>query len=295
MRPADLLRMLALAAIWGSSYALMRIITPVYGGAGTMWLRIGIAGLALLLYAKATSTDLGFRQHWRAYLFIGLMSSALPFWLIGFAMQTLPASYGALLNAASPLFGAVFATLMLGERLGASRVVGLVVGFAGVGMIVNLGPLQVTPQVLLAATACVAATVSYGFISVWIKKYLKGAPNMGLAACTLMLATVVTTPLALPLTPWVIPSLSVGMAVLTLALMCSAIAYLLYYRLIADIGPTKAISVTFLIPVFGVMWGVVFLDERLTLGALLGGVVVCVGMSLVLGLWKRSDGVPQTR
>jgi drug/metabolite transporter (DMT)-like permease len=280
MRPADLLRMLALAAIWGSSYALMRIITPVYGGAGTMWLRIGIAGLALLLYAKATSTDLGFRQHWRAYLFIGLMSSALPFWLIGFAMQTLPASYGALLNAASPLFGAVFATLMLGERLGASRVVGLVVGFAGVGMIVNLGPLQVTPQVLLAATACVAATVSYGFISVWIKKYLKGAPNMGLA---------------LPLTPWVIPSLSVGMAVLTLALMCSAIAYLLYYRLIADIGPTKAISVTFLIPVFGVMWGVVFLDERLTLGALLGGVVVCVGMSLVLGLWKRSDGVLQTR
>ena len=284
MKYTDIARLFALAAIWGGSYALMRVVTPVFGGIGTMWLRVAIAGLALLAYAQLTRADLAFAKFWRHYLLIGLLSSALPFSLIGFAMQTLPAGYGAMLNASSPFFGALFAALLLAERLTALRVLGLGIGFAGVAMIVNLGPLAVTPEVLLAAAACIAATASYGFISVYIKKYVKGAPNMGLAAGTLLLAAGATAPLAMPITTWVTPSPVVLLCLLALALLCSAVAYLLYYRLIADIGPTKAISVTFLIPFFGVAWGVVFLGERLTSGAMAGGLLVLLGMTLVLDL-----------
>lgn len=282
MNLANSIRLVALAAIWGGSFALMRITTPVYGGVGTMWLRIGIAGLALVAYARIMDIELAFKVHWRAYLFVGLVSSAIPFWLFAFAMKTLPASYGALLNATAPLFGAIFAMLMLGERLGLARVTGLLLGFTGVGMVVNLGPVTVTHEVLVAAGACIIATTLYGFISVYIKKYVTGAPNMGLAACTLLLAATVATPIAVPATAWSWPTTGVALAVLALALLCSGAAYLLYYQLISNVGPTRAISVTFLIPVFGVMWGTVFLGERLTMGAIAGGAVVCVGMLLVL-------------
>lgn len=287
MKPTDIIRLLALAAIWGGSYALMRVVAPVFGGVGTMWLRIGIAGLALLAYARLMNIELGFAQYWKQYLFIGLMSSAIPFSLIAFAMQTLPAGYGAMLNATSPFFGALFAALLLREHLTTMRIIGMAIGFAGVGMIVNLGPIAMTREVVIAAGACVLSTASYGFISVYIKKHVKGAPNMGLAACTLALAAAVTTPIAVPLSRWVMPSLTVIICLLALALLCSGVAYILYYRLIIDVGPTKAISVTFLIPFFGVLWGALFLDERLTLGALAGGAMVLVGMTLVLGLWSR--------
>jgi drug/metabolite transporter (DMT)-like permease len=284
MKSTDILRLVLLAAIWGGSYALMRVVAPVFGGVGTMWLRIGIAGVALLIYAKITKTDLSFGKFWKQYLFIGLMSSAIPFSLIGFAMKTLPAGYGAMLNATSPFFGALFAAIILHERLTAIRVLGMAIGFVGVGMIVNLGPLQLTSDVAIAAGACVLATASYGYISVYIKQYVKGAPNMGLAACTLLLAAAVTTPIAVPITNWVTPSATVLACLIALALLCSGVAYILYYRLIIDVGPTKAISVTFLIPFFGVLWGAIFLSERLTLGALAGGLLVLIGMTLVLGL-----------
>jgi drug/metabolite transporter (DMT)-like permease len=289
MKKTDIIRLLLLAAIWGGSYALMRVVAPVFGGVGTMWLRISIAGIALLAYAKISNTDLSFGKFWKQYLFIGLMSSAIPFSLIAFAMKTLPAGYGAMLNATSPFFGAIFAAIILHERLTTMRVLGMVIGFAGVGMIVNLGPLELTGEVAIAAGACILATASYGYISVYIKKYVKGAPNMGLAACTLLLAAAATTPLAVPLTHWVMPSATVLVCLAALALLCSSVAYILYYRLIMDVGPTKAISVTFLIPFFGVLWGAIFLGERLTLGALAGGALVLIGMTLVLGLYKRNQ------
>lgn len=287
MTSADITRLIALAAIWGGSYAFMRVVAPVFGGIGTMWLRIAIAGVVLLLYARLMRLDLGFKPYWRAYLYIGIMSSAIPFALIGYAMKTLPASYGAMLNATSPFFGAVFAVLMIGERMTAVRIAGMLLGFTGVAMIVNLGPIAMTQEVVIAAAACILATCSYGYISVHIKKNVKGAPNMGLAACTLLLAATATAPLAIPATNWVMPTRTVALCLVGLALLCSAVAYILYYRLLIDIGPTKAISVTFLIPFFGVLWGAIFFDERLTTGAIAGGVLVLVGMTLVLGILPK--------
>lgn len=284
MTAADLVRLFSLAAIWGGSYAFMRVVAPVFGGIGTMWLRISIAGVVLLVYALVTREDLQFSRWWKQYLFIGVMNSVFPFALIAFAMKTLPVGYGAILNALSPFFAALFAAIMLSERLTALRLLGMALGFIGVVLIINLGPIPLNAETLTAAAASVAATCLYGFIIVFTKKYTKGAPNMGIAVGTLILPAMLVSPIGLMVVPPVMPAINVALSLLGLAVLCSAVAYLLYYRLIRDVGPTRAISVTFLIPLFGVAWGAIFFGEALNVGALIGGIVVLIGVALVLGV-----------
>ncbi len=291
MKPNEIIRLILLAAIWGGSYVFIRVVVPAFGAVGTMWLRILIGGLALLAYALATRSELGFRQWWKQYLMIGAMNSVIPFTLISYAMKTLPAAYGAILNALSPFFGALFAALLLQEKLTGLRVLGMALGFAGVAMILNLGPVPITAEVLIAAAMSVAATVSYGYISVYAKKHAKGAPNMGVATGALILPALLVCPVALPMTTWLQPSDMVLWSLAALGVLCSGVAYVLYYGLVRDVGPTKAISVTFLIPLFGVLWGAIFLGERLTAGALLGGAVVFLGMALTLGLIEPKSAV----
>ena len=287
MNNADIARLLCLAALWGGSFSFMRVVAPVFGGIGTMWLRIGIAGLVLLAYARITHVDLAFGKWWKQYLFIGLMNSALPFALFAFAMKTLPAGYGAILNGAAPFFAAIFAALMLKEKLSPPRMAGLLLGFAGVGVVMNLGTLTLDRDTCIAAAACIAATCSYGFIIVYTKKYTQGAPNMGIAVGTLLLPALLVSPLGVTSLPAAWPSTIVLFSLLGLAIFCSAIAYLLYFRLIRDVGPTKAITVTFLVPVFGVMWGALFFGESLNGGAMFGGVLVLIGVALVLEVVPR--------
>ena len=284
MNAADLVRLVSLGAIWGASYSFMRVVAPVFGAIGTMWLRISVAGILLLVYALATGQDMQFGKWWKQYLFIGVMNSALPFALFAFAMLTLPAGYGAILNALSPFFAALFAAWMLNERLSAPRLLGLVLGLTGVGVIINLGPLPLNRETLTAAAATIAATCLYGFIIVYTKKYTLDAPNMGMAVGGLILPAILTAPLGLMYVPPVMPAANVVVALLGLAVLCSAVAYLLYYRLIRDLGPTRAISATFLVPVFGVAWGAIFFGETLNGGALIGGLIVLIGVALVLGV-----------
>lgn len=284
MGTADLVRLFSLAAVWGASYSFMRVVAPVFGGIGTMWLRISIAGVVLLAYALATRQDLQFAKWWKHYLFIGMVNSAFPFALIAFAMKTLPASYGAILNAMSPFFAALFAAWMLNERLTALRLFGMVLGLAGIGIIINLGPIPLSTATLTAAGAAVIATCLYGFIIVYTKKYMAGAPNMGMSVGGLILPAILTAPAGLMFVPPVMPATNVVLSLFGLAILCSSIAYLLYYRLIRDVGPTRAISATFLIPVFGAAWGAIFFGETLNSGAIIGGVIVLLGVALVLGV-----------
>ncbi len=284
MRPADLFRLLILAAIWGGSYALMRIVAPVFGGLGTAWFRILLTGALLCVYAYAIGTALEWRRWWKHYLLIGTLNSALPFTLIAFAMKTLPANYGAIINTLSPLFGAIFAFFMLNEAFGVRKFFGIVLGFVGVALLIRLGPVPVTPEVIIGALACALATACYGFVSVYTKKHTAKAPVLGLAAGALFIPGVLLTPFALRSMPTSMPSATVIVSALTLAIVCSGIAYLIYFRLIRDVGPTKAISVTFLVPLFGVLWGVLFLHEVVTLTTLFGAAMILLGMALVLGI-----------
>lgn len=282
MRSVDLIRLLCLAALWGASFLFMRIVAPVLGALWTAEARVGIAGIAMLLFMLALRRPMNFRAYWRQYLVIGILNSALPFSLYSFAALTLPAGYSAILNATSPLWGALIGAVALGEELNARKLAGIASGVGGVAMLVRLGPMEFSPQLLLAALACIGAALCYGIAGAYSKKKSAGIapPQMAagslLGAALALLPFLPLSPVRAEITPFVLLIASL------LALLCSAIAYLIYFRLIADIGPTKALTVTFLVPLFAITWGALFLGEEIGIGTLAGCVLVVLATWLVV-------------
>lgn len=281
MRSADLARLLILAAIWGASFLFMRLIAPVWGPWWTAELRVAVAGIAMLAFMAATRRPMDFRRNWKQYLLLGTLNSALPFVLFSYAALTLPAGYSAIVNATTPLWGALLGAMVLGETLGARKIAGLASGVVGVALLVRLGPVAVTPQLLLATGACAAAALCYGIASVWTKKAsITIAPPMmatgsQLAAALVILPFASQSPLPAAITPLV------AMATAALALLCSAVAYFIFFRLIADLG-TRALSVTFLIPLFALAWGALFLGETVNLNTMAGCAMVVLATWLVV-------------
>lgn len=287
MRSADLVRLLTLAAIWGASFLFLRILAPVLGALWTAEVRVAIAGIAMLLFMMMTRRAMHFRAHWKQYLVLGTLSSALPFALFSFAALTLPAGYSAILNATSPLWGALAAAAVLDEKLTARKIAGLVVGVGGVAFLVRLGPARFTPQVMLAALACIGAAFCYGLAGVYSKKKSASIAPPSMATGSQLGAALVLLPF-LPLSPvrGEITPLVLVIAAL-LALLCSAVAYFIYFRLIADLGPTKALTVTFLIPLFALVWGALFLHEAVDVHTLIGCALVVLATWLVMFQEKR--------
>lgn len=282
MQHADIVRLLSLAAIWGASFLFMRIAAPVLGALWTAELRVAVAGIAMLAFMTLTGRAMRFREHWRHYLAMGTLNSAVPFALFSYAALTLPAGYSAILNATSPIWGALVGAAVLGERLTARKLAGMAIGIAGVAFLVRLGPAQFSPQVLLAALACVAAALCYGIAGAYSKKVSTGIAPPLMATGSQLGAALVLLPF-LPLAPVrgeVTPL--VAIIVLLLALLCSAVAYFLYFRLIAEVGPTKALTVTFLIPLFAMVWGALFLGETISLNTLAGCALVVLATWLVV-------------
>jgi drug/metabolite transporter (DMT)-like permease len=282
MRSADLIRLLTLAAIWGASFLFMRVLVPAAGPLWTTELRVGIAALAMLAGMALARRAMQFRLHWRHYMIIGLFNSALPFALFAFAALTLPAGYSAIINATTPLWGALIGALMLGERLSARKIGGLALGIAGVAFLVRLGPVQFSAKVVLAVLACAGAAACYGLAGTYSKKQSIAIAPTTMATGSQVAAALLILPL-LPLAPMrsaLTPSLL--LVACALALLCTAIAYVLYFRLIVDLGATRALTVTFLIPLFALLWGALFLHETITASMLAGCALVAVAMWLVV-------------
>lgn len=284
MRPADLARFIALAALFGASFLFMRIAAPHFGAWLTAELRVAIAGAVVTVYAIITGRDLMLRQHWRGFLVVGTFNSGLPFALFCYAAIHIPAGYSAILNALMPIFSALFAAPMLGERLTWRVIIGVVAAMSGIGLLVQLGPIAITPEVALAGFACVAATVCYGFAGAYTKKHLAGLPAHVGAANTMLFAALVLLAPALLNLPDGDPPLKAWLAVGALGLFCSALAFFVYYQLIVSIGATQIAAVTFLLPAFGIFWGWLFLDEPVTWSMLGGFALVAVAAALVLGI-----------
>jgi drug/metabolite transporter (DMT)-like permease len=288
MRASDFARLVLLAAIWGASFIFMRTLAPVLGPVLTAAARVTIAGVALLAWFRLTGFDAGLRRHWRQYLVIGVVNSALPFVLFSFAALHLPASYSAILNAATPLFAVLLSALWLGEPLTLPRLAGLAAGIAGVALVTGAGPVVPDAAFALATAACLAAALCYALAGIYIKRRAAGVKPMAIAGWSQMFAGLAL----LPLTPFVpAPGVVTAMVVanvLGLALLCSAVAYLLYYRLMADLGPSRAMSVTFLIPLFGMLWSALLLDETITLPMLAGCALIVGGTLLVVRPPRRA-------
>ncbi len=286
MPPASLLRLIVLAAIWGASFVFMRIGVAALGPA---WLIVGrVVSAALFLGAVGLllRKRLGLRAHWRHYLVLGALNSAIPFLLIGYAAQTLTAALMSVLNATAPIFGALIGSIALRRMPPATTLVGLALGVGGVALLVGFDTRGMAPGALIAVCATAGAAFCYGLASV----YAKAAPKVDSFANahgTMVAAALLCTP-ALAFSPSpAMPSAGVVAAVLALGVVCSGVAYLLYFRLIDEVGATPALSVTFLIPVFGVLWGHLFLGEVVGWHTLAGALAVLIGTALVTGFSPR--------
>ena len=290
MRAQDIARLLCLAAIWGGSFVFMRIAAPVLGPLVTADLRVLLAGLLLIGYFRIIRFDPDWRRFWKHYLVVGVVNSAIPFSLYSYAALHIPASYSVILNATAPLFGAVFAAIWLGDALTLRKAAGLALGTFGVVLVARAPGTQLDASFLRAVAACLTAAMCYGLMGVYIKRRAGAVPSMAMAGVSQLMAGIALLPLALATTREAIPGAAVILSVVALAVLCSAVAYLLYFRLITDVGPARALTVTFLMPVFGMTWGAMFLGESVTAGMLAGCALVVAGTFIVL----RAPGARRT-
>jgi drug/metabolite transporter (DMT)-like permease len=274
---ADAARLVLLAAIWGASFLFVRIAAPVIGPVATADLRMLIAGAALLAYYAVTGFDAQWRLRWRQYLAIGVLNSAVPFLLYAYAALELSVGLLAVLNATSPMWAALLGIVALREALTKRRLAGLIVGMAGVAIV--CGPEASTRWLSIAAG--LGAALCYALTGIALKRWGHGAPARGMAVGTQLTGGLLLLPL-LAISPPGNITLGVAGAMLALGVVCGALAYVLYFRLVADIGATGALTVTYLIPLFGILWGALALGEALTAARVLGAIVVTLGTVLVL-------------
>ena len=279
-----------LAALWGASFLFMRLGTLEFGPLPTAGLRVAIASLALLPVMLSRGLWPQLRQHWKPVMICGLINSAIPFALFSFALLSISTGLSSILNATVPLFGALVAWLWLGDKPGTSRTVGLVIGFIGVALLAS-GKASFKPDASGAVTAwgilaCLLATISYAVAASFTRRFLSGLNSLMVATGSQIGAAL---GLALPtLLMWPVqaPSLKAWGALLALGILCTAVAYVLFFRLIERLGPARAITVTFTIPVFAVFYGVTLLGETVTTWMLFCGVIVLCGTALATGLVK---------
>ncbi|MBN6207496.1 EamA family transporter [Ralstonia pickettii] len=292
LKAADYARLLLLAAIWGASFLFVRIAAPAIGGIPTAFFRVLLGALGLVGILLLIGVQPRFKGHFRTLLVLGAVNSGIPLLMYALAAKVLPAGYLAIFNATTPLMGVVIGSAFFGERPDMMKILGVPVGIFGVVLLAAAGPMTFTAATTLGVLACLVATSCYAIAGFLTKRWIaeRGGLDAKLVAfgsqigATLFLlpflgVAAVGAPdilVTIPHTPMLLFAL--GM----LGLVCTAWAYILYFRLIADIGPVRSLAVTFLIPPFGVLWGVLFLHERLSWAHALGGALVGVALILVL-------------
>lgn len=282
MKPADVIRLLMLAAIWGGSFLFTRISAPVLGPAILIECRVSLAMLLLLIVARVMHKPLHARAHWRHYLMLGVFNTAIPFLLFAYAAQTLSASEMSILNATAPIWGAVIGVIWKRHTVNKRSMLGLGLGIIGVALVVGLDRVSTQAGAGSAIAAGLLAAFCFGFATNYAKT-AKHVDSFSNAHGSMWAAALFLAP-AMPFaSPYASPSTGVILAVLAVGLVCTGLALLLYFRLIRDIGATSALTVTFLIPLFGILWGHLFLHEVISAGMMIGAGIVLLGTALATG------------
>jgi drug/metabolite transporter (DMT)-like permease len=279
MKTKDLASLIVLGAIWGASFLFMRIAAPEFGPIALIEMRVLIGAVLLVAWMYWRGEASALLKDKLPLFVVGVSNSAIPFTLFAYASLTLPAGYASVLNATAPLFGALVAAVWLRELLPIWKIFGLVVGFTGVVVLVS-GKLTTTDD-RLAIGAGLAAALLYGFSAHYTKRKLSHVKPMVVATGSLIWASVVLMPLAIVFWPTGNVSYQSWLSALALGIVCTACAYVLYFRSIANIGPVKAVIVAYLIPVFGMLWGYSVLGEPITLVMLAGCAIVLLGLAMM--------------
>lgn len=284
MAAADFIKLVFLSAIWGGSFIFLRVAVPEVGPLLTATLRTALAGAALWAFARMTHVAMDWRTNLKPFAVVGLFAGVIPFSGFSYAALHLPAAHSAVLNATAPLFGALLSVAWLAERLTMRKLGGLVLGVVGVAILVGAGTVPLNSQTLLAIGACLIAAASFAVASIIVKKTGKpgGIHPIAMATGSLVLGGLMmlpTLPFSLPPT---MPSLLALGCLAAMSLLSSGLAQALFIPLIVKVGPTRAMSVAFLIPLFSMLWGVIFLQETVGAATLVGGIVVLMAMAMVL-------------
>jgi drug/metabolite transporter (DMT)-like permease len=279
MKLGHVIEWLLLAAIWGASFLFARVAVPEFGAVSLVGVRLGVATLVLAVPLVLAGHLTLLRYRWRLLVFVGAINSAIPFTLFAWSLKSLSAGEASVLNATAALFAGLIAFAVLGERMSVRRSAGLMVGFVGVILLV-WNKLTFSGNIVAIGAGLLAALL-YGISSHIITRRLSDVPPVAVSAGSLGFAALLQLPLAIANAPTLMPSGTAWLAALVLGVVCTAGGYLMYFRLVKNIGPTRAITVTYGIPAFGILWGSLFLHEAVSILTLVGGVVIIIGTAMV--------------
>ncbi|MEZ8241713.1 DMT family transporter [Vibrio splendidus] len=279
----NFIKLITLAAIWGGSFLFMRIAANPLGPAVLIEARVLCAAVTLLLVSFYLKRKLSFNAHAKHFFILGLFNTALPFLFFAYAAQTLNASTLAILNSTAPIWAAIIGSIWTKTTLDARVLLGLGIGVTGVGVLVGWDAMNIGREAILPIFAAVMAAFSYGIAS----NYTKQAPKVEAfnnAHGSMWAAVLIVLPFVFFMPMREAPDLTITTSVLLLGAVCTGLAYLLYFNLVSELGAPSALSVTFLIPVFGILWGNLFLGEAIGLNTIFGSVLVITGTMLVTGM-----------
>lgn len=292
----NLLKLITLAAIWGGSFLFMRIAANPLGPAVLIEARVLCAAVTLLLVSFYLKRKLSFNAHAKHFFILGLFNTALPFLFFAYAAQTLNASTLAILNSTAPIWAAIIGAIWTKTALESKVLLGLGIGVTGVSVLVGWDAFNIGQEAILPIFAAVMAAFSYGIAS----NYTKTAPKVEAfnnAHGSMWAAVLIVLPFVFFMPMREAPDLTITTSVILLGAVCTGLAYLLYFNLINELGAPSALSVTFLIPVFGILWGNLFLDEAIGINTVVGSILVITGTMLVTGMTpsKMIEGAKQKR
>lgn len=283
MTRRDLLELVLLGAIWGASFLFQRVAASEFGPVLLVTTRVGIAAVILLGLLAAQGGLGGVRTHWRSLLLLGAINTAIPFTLFAFAMLHVTAGIASVLNGTVPLWAGAIGLFWFKERLGPNRTVGLLVGFVGVVLLVwRDGGRAGWPGV----AAGLAASLLYAIAAHLSRRPLATVDPMVVAGGSQLFATLLTIGPAMTMLPTTRISASASVSAALLGVVCTGIAYILFFRLIRRIGAMRTMSVSYLIPLFGMLWGWVFLREAVTLRMGIGAALVLAGVAFATGVLR---------
>jgi drug/metabolite transporter (DMT)-like permease len=280
--PLNLLRLITLAACWGIAFVFVRVAVPYFGPVALVDVRVLTACAVLVLYARIAGIRLDFVTHWRRYAMVGVLNSALPFCLVALAQSRMSVAYAVILVSVTPLVSAVIAAVWIKDPFSFAKGIGLVLGIAGVALLLGWTPDGAEAPASWAVACALAATISYGTAGVYTKRYCAHLPALEVAAGSQLASGLLLLPLVAVFPPHGWPPPLAWANALALAVFGTALAFLLYFRLIVNVGPVKALTVNFLAPLFGVSGGILLLGETASANVFLGAAVILIGTGLVI-------------
>ncbi|GAB1809196.1 DMT family transporter [Priestia megaterium] len=285
--------LILLASLFGASFLFMKIASPSLGPLFLIESRVFIAAISLIIFARLLKQKIEIKHKWKELIVLGTINAAIPFVLIAYAELNLSASLAAIINSTTPLFSVIISILWLKEGKNMRSLFGIIIGCIGVGILVGWSPIHLNIKVILSIGAIFLAALFYGIGGIYSKIAFQNMKSFDLAIGQQLGASIILLPFAIIDIPNQLPSITVTVSVLGLAIFSTSVAYLLYFYLIKNIGPTKTVSVTLLVPIFGIIWGVLFLHEQTTLSTYIGLGVILMSIFLVSNTKQKTSDASQ--